>query len=69
MVFDGKTYADRGYWELFFKEMSKNEIKDFIGTYDFSAFISNEDKKEEQTSLFDSLEETENSEGTQENNE
>ena len=25
----------------------KNEIKDFIGTYDYSAFISNEDKKEE----------------------
>lgn len=30
LVFDGKTYADRGYWELFFKEMSKDEIKDFI---------------------------------------
>ena len=30
LVFDGKTYTDRGYWELFFKEMSKDEIKDFI---------------------------------------
>lgn len=30
LIFDGKTYADRGYWELFFKEMSKDEIKDFI---------------------------------------
>ena len=30
LVFDGKTYADRGYWKLFFKEMSKDEIKDFI---------------------------------------
>ena len=30
LVFDGKTYADRGYWELFFKGMSKDEIKDFI---------------------------------------
>lgn len=27
-------------------DLIKNEIKDFIGTYDFSAFISNEDKKE-----------------------
>ena len=27
-------------------ELLKNEIKDFIGTYDFSAFISNEDKKD-----------------------
>ena len=26
-------------------DLIKNEIKDFIGTYDFSAFISNEDKK------------------------
>ena len=30
LVFDGKTYADRGYWELFFKERSKDEIKNFI---------------------------------------
>ena len=30
LVFDGKTYADRGYWELFFKKMSKDEVKDFI---------------------------------------
>ena len=28
-------------------DLLKNEIKDFIGTYDYSAFISNEDKKEE----------------------
>ena len=27
-------------------DLLKNEIKDFIGTYDFSAFISNEDKKD-----------------------
>ena len=27
-------------------ELLKKEIKDFIGTYDFSAFISNEDKKD-----------------------
>ena len=27
-------------------DLLKEEIKDFIGTYDFSAFISNEDKKE-----------------------
>ena len=28
-------------------DLLKKEIKDFIGTYDYSAFISNEDKKEE----------------------
>lgn len=27
-------------------DLLKNEIKDFVGTYDYSAFVSNEDKKE-----------------------